>query len=712
MQKVFVGELLKRSGIAVSICFLSIGGLAASDYWKEYLQKLNNDDSLKDISGGLDPCVAAANKSEELKILDEKILKQTELQAQEHVVTETALNTIPARLVELKKDRDVLEARAPKVAADIKYTSSFEIDPEKAAFLKDLDQEIVAFDGVLKMFTSESSVGLSDCGKFSERATRAKCETERNKMFAQVKDAFTKRSNMAKRLKLCIESVKVVSVCKPLDVRCPLIASEIMNTLKGAMTTTFSSQGISENILDNNADICVQAREMYLKRIKAYKAAKFGMGGPKTGAEIKAQMDLAKKKTQISNLESQLENAKLKTEAAGKTMDALQAERQNIIKEQSDAALKCSDDLCKPTITLVSEPDLKISPEQKMPIVQAKATPDKGAWSFHAAWAYNRVFCDYPPSLSKKTSGGTFLSAVYNDKVFGGNYKLTYEAACPKGKVSSFVEGKIVGVNPERESVRKEIESQLSALHREKDFVVLKQIACQESTMRQFRLGTEKCAGGKGMPYACNEKDMGIFQVSSVEPMEDLCRAAWDWKFNVSKGISIYGDKQIDAKKHERSELTTMYGNNKELVGCMSKSISNVLKLNKDLKGSLIESMSEVLANRIRDKQGISASDIALLRKSISEASLRILLTQVEAFKKIPPGLGEKQAGDNDADPAARLQREAIRRYNGGREYKYKSEENDCVGGWVSEPKTKVENKNYVNEVLGRNEDSCEKSHK
>lgn len=699
MGKALVRKLLGRAGISAAIGLMSIGGATASDYWNEYLQKLNDGESLKDISGALDPCEKAANKSEELRVLDERILKQAELQAQAKVVAETAQLTIPARLVELRKERDVLAAKAPKATADIKYTSGFEMDPEKAAFLKDLDQEVAAFDGVLKMFAPGSSVGSFDCGKFAERSARAKCETERDKMFAQVKDAFTKRSNMAKRLKLCIENVKVVSVCKPLEVRCPLISGEIMNPLRGSMSAAFSAQGLDKSILGDNADICAQAREMYLKRINAYKAAKFGQGGPRTGAEIKAQMDLAKKDAQISDLESQLVNVRNKAAAAIETTGALQAERQNIVKEQRDAALQCSDELCKPRITLVSEPDLKITPEPKMPVVQAKATPEKGEWSFQASWSYNRVFCGYPPSLSKKTSGGVFSSTVYNDKVFGGNFKLSYEAACPKGMVSSFVEGKIAGVNPEGDVVRKEIERQLAALNRSEDSEVLKQIACQESRYTQFR--------GDGTPYACNEKDMGIFQVSSVEPLEDLCRAAWDWKYNVSKGISIYGNKKKDAARHERSELSPMYGNNEKLVGCMAKSIGDVLKLNKDLKGSWIDYISEALANKIRDKQTLSASDLALLKKNISEASLKILLARVEAFKKMPPGLGWKQAGDNDSDPAVRLQREAIRRYNGGREYKYKSEEDGCVGGWVSEPKTKIENINYVNEVLNWKANSC-----
>lgn len=684
-----------------------------SELWK----KSSDTGALRDLVGTQDMCSLVAQKSLELKNVDEKILNQKAVQAQAKAIYDNVKQTSPEKQAALKESRNNLLKDNPEFRqVDVKYSSNFEMDSEKKAFLEDLKKEIGIFGELIRMFETESTVGWYDCPKIANGNSRNECETEKRKLFGKLKSVFLKRVNMAKRMKWCVESVKILGACKPDDVKCPLMAGEYSGEIGRSVFNVLVSRGFGKDFLSSGVDICAQARESYAKRISEYKIAKLGLDSPKTGREIKARAELAKIDTQISNLDALLATSKRQVDSAENRMRELASEYKQVERELDAAKQECSDEKCRPLAKFQDTNEFLIDTSPKIPIIHASASPSNGEWTFQTSWSYNRLFCDYPQSVGQKVNGGVFSSDRYKDSVYGGDLTLQYETSCSKGMASTVLRGKIVGSNPEKPDVYSEIDFQVknqitkqngtstrpdSNLIKEADAEVLKKIVCRESEYNQFWPKGKK--EKTGMPYACNERDIGLFQVKSVPNIHEHCLAAWNWRYNVQKGVELYVSKKRDTLGHHRSELDPKYGNNEGLVSCISNGIVDMLK--KGLENSATSSkvisdayvlmVANKISAKIRDKQNITISDFSEFTKVLGKEVVSNMLSSLAEYKVLPPRLDEAQQVS-----------EAIRRYNGGREYKYLPSDATCKGTWV-ENHTASKNKTYVFDVLNMDLGTC-----
>jgi len=369
--------------------------------------------------------------------------------------------------------------------------------------------------------------------------------------------------------------------------------------------------------------------------------------------------------------------------------------------------------------------DWEISAVPEMPAILA-AAPGGGEWTFQASWHYNTVHCDSPASPTPFLGRSFDIVQYAGGGIFGGAYSLKFQRQCGTDKKIASRKGKIAGANPSPEEIKQEIDRVGGA-----NAGILKKIACQESSMRQFLVGTErKCAGEKGMPYACNEKDIGIFQVRDASPMREHCRAAWDWRRNVywgaklfsDKGCTFKGDKAVAGACYHNQSETGRLGDdvvNPALKECVRKNM---------LTGYAPEALSKIPKPLIRYIEKIELTDKR--NAYLSKEYVQILkqaaygTSDVLELKKQAAKLGVSKRLMNlidlvrDGYAISEYNLEAVRRYNGGREYGYDIPygSEDCLGEWRPHPervtgmgKPDLDKAAYVISTLSQDSDKCYK---
>lgn len=725
--------------IAVSAISVSEGVCGPYDAELQRIRLGADQPSLAATFGDMvsDPCGVAARSSAELKELEAALPGKKEIAAETVVSYEAAA---AAKNAAAEDKRKFLSAH-PEFAASPKYTSYFEIDAKKKAIIDRLEKDAAAYSNVNAMLSSEGAASAYECSKFAERKMRNECISARNKTFDKVRDVFSKRAALAKKLKLCIIINKIPGSCRSTVINsdnCPLTAKSLLKLSTPA--DIFDSYNIDKGLLNTGGDVCAMGKKEYLALIDDYErnknsavesAVKKETPGEKSNKIAFAGLDGA-----LTTAAYREEQAKKKNAEAKDLLAQMEKRKKELTAEIKDNTTKCADARCSPEITrpgYIREYSIDIVPQ--MPIVTAAGLPAGGEWAFNVAWSYKRVVCNYPPETAQKTAGGSFDSSVYNNekKIFGGNVHLTYTVDCPKGKVSAVYDGKITGTEPGTPQVHDEIRSRLESLNvnnsninkeneakakgkevkdkkitldETSDLKILEQIVCQESRYHQFS------PSGTGFPYATNEMDIGLFQVRTVSTVEDHCDVAWNWRHNVRRGVEIYAQKSKDALGHNRSEVNPNYGNNEELQNCIKKKVQSFINTKSLIDGNnefLVELAGEV-AGAIWRKRSIGEKNTSALIKILGDKSFAELVELIKKLKDIPPPLPSAQDAFNPE--ITNIQREAIRRYNGGREHKfeiYEGKWDSCGGDWSVFPKTKPENIEYVNEVLSRKVDCPDK---
>lgn len=722
--------------IAVSAISVSEGVCGPYDAELQRIRLGADQPSLAATFGDMvsDPCGVAARSSAELKELEAALPGKKEIAAETVVSYEAAA---AAKNAAAEDKRKFLSAH-PEFAASPKYTSYFEIDAKKKAIIDRLEKDAAAYSNVNAMLSSEGAASAYECSKFAERKMRNECISARNKTFDKVRDVFSKRAALAKKLKLCIIINKIPGSCRSTVIssdNCPLTAKSLLKLSTPA--DIFDSYNIDNGLLNTGGDICATGKKEYLALIDDYErnknsavesAVKKETPGEKSNKIAFAGLDGA-----LTTAAYREEQAKKKNAEAKDLLAQMEKRKKELTAGIKDNTTKCADARCSPEITrpgYIREYSIDIVPQ--MPIVTAAGLPAGGEWAFNVAWSYKRVVCNYPPEAAQKTAGGSFDSSVYNNekKIFGGNVHLTYTVDCPKGKVSAVYDGKITGTEPGTPQVHDEIRSRLESLNvnnsninkeneakakgkevkdkkitldETSDLKILEQIVCQESRYHQFS------PSGTGFPYATNEMDIGLFQVRTVSTVEDHCDVAWNWRHNVRRGVEIYAQKSKDALGHNRSEVNPAYGNNIELQRCIRNQMDAFMLENLLTDDeSKISEFSELVSSAVCKQRGVA--NMGALLKLLDEKSFKALTVLISKLKGIPPPL-TPSPDDEDAS-VTQLQREAIRRYNGGREHKFEIDEekrDSCGGDWGVFPKTKPENIKYVDEVLSRKVDCPDK---
>lgn len=209
------------------------------------------------------------------------------------------------------------------------------------------------------------------------------------------------------------------------------------------------------------------------------------------------------------------------------------------------------------------------------------------------------------------------------DEIRGGTLKVFAKAMLNGREVFGQAQAVVLGDNPPREVI-------LKAFPRSRLGLLASKIAMAESSFRQFSTG--KDGTPEGLPLLSRSNDVGLMQLNPPSGGLTSADQVWDWRANVQRGLEMFvGKRQIS-----------------------------------------------FLASRHASGRGwIRGPDDGLLALGCINAARYLLGLDCLKPPTIPPlsqapGSGLRP-GEADPDRLAisQIEREAIRRYNGGREYEF-----------------------------------------
>lgn len=308
------------------------------------------------------------------------------------------------------------------------------------------------------------------------------------------------------------------------------------------------------------------------------------------------------------------------------------------------------------------QPPVSIKPEFpiRMPAITAASGAEDSSWSFKTKFIGQLRLCECDAKADGRQFDLAAASAGKLNFICGGDYSLVLSVGCggnANERKQAVKTGVITGIDPERETIVAEIVRVASATKCEDNIDLLKRMACHESGMHQFERDQ--------MPKVGYPHDFGIFQISSINDKALHCRTAWDWRENVARGFGIFLEKKSGAVRHEATEK-----------GLIEKTTADGEKYTFPRNKVLRECIVKVLGNKLN---------------RLSDSRREQLISD---FAITP--LSQEQR-----------QREALKRYNGGREYEYvPTDKKTCAGEWKP-IESGNENSAYVRLVLSIDPDTC-----
>ncbi len=189
------------------------------------------------------------------------------------------------------------------------------------------------------------------------------------------------------------------------------------------------------------------------------------------------------------------------------------------------------------------------------------------------------------------------------------------------------------GVNPPRTAI-------LKAFPRTRFGLLASKVAEAESSMEQFTLA--KGADPGGMPEVSRTNDVGIMQLNAPTGSVTSQDQIWDWRANVRRGMEELAEKRHTALIASRTTVPA--------------TVPTAL-------------LSEHLPEQNRSQNLVAFEALNFYRQFIGLKPLPLPNVPPLSDK---PGTGVTPE-DQDIDhlSVSQLEREALRRYNGGREYAY-----------------------------------------
>lgn len=220
-----------------------------------------------------------------------------------------------------------------------------------------------------------------------------------------------------------------------------------------------------------------------------------------------------------------------------------------------------------------------IDPVPTMPSIAAKAkvvgiSPDPTpttTFTWTAALSINKgrpgcvgpkVSYDADIAQNVTTTGDAVYTLTFNDpNAFrGGKLQLTASATVNGQLLTGTTPDDltIAGTNPQRVDVQSDIDSVVPStgflgLQTSDIQDVLKRMACRESTLngilgqREFEAAAN---GGIGPVIVSCDNGVGMFQITSGNPLVTTPNVAFNWRTNVATGESIYQQKAQTAKQY------------------------------------------------------------------------------------------------------------------------------------------------------------------
>ncbi len=217
----------------------------------------------------------------------------------------------------------------------------------------------------------------------------------------------------------------------------------------------------------------------------------------------------------------------------------------------------------------------------------------------------------YPMDLSEQVRGGTLV--VVAKATIGGKQYLGWAQA------------KVMADNPPRRAI-------FARLPKNRWGLIASKIGMVESGLRQFSVSKGQPGG---MPEVSTTRDIGLMQLNAPSGAITSEEQVWDWRENLKQGL------QMLEGKHRTSQLAYRAGN-----------FRNGFRVSTPIGGSALASV-----NVARALVGLPDAQVPAVSGVVANLSNA-------------PGSGILP-GDPDPDKLSlsQIERDAIRRYNGGREY-------------------------------------------
>ena len=154
-------------------------------------------------------------------------------------------------------------------------------------------------------------------------------------------------------------------------------------------------------------------------------------------------------------------------------------------------------------------------------------------------------------------TGEYTLTFINPASILGGDLQITATANVNAKEVTGTTSPTLAihGTNPQRTSIHSRVDAAVdvrsfSGLAGGDVKDTLKRMACQESTQKQF---TGARDGGTGPVLVSFDNGVGIFQLTSGDPLATKPSIAFDWRSNVDDGASVFSSKVKVSKSYSAS---------------------------------------------------------------------------------------------------------------------------------------------------------------
>ena len=246
------------------------------------------------------------------------------------------------------------------------------------------------------------------------------------------------------------------------------------------------------------------------------------------------------------------------------------------------------------------------------------APPASFTWQVFLDWDF-KPYPTHHSIQSRTITQSSPLKVNFGEEIRGGTLTVVAKTQFNGREISGQAYGRVLGENPNHAFV-------LSAFPNSRFGLIASKIGMAESGLMQF--------GKDGFPSISHTNDVGMMQINAPSGAVTSADEVWDWRANLRRGLQmLQGKRQI----------------------------------------TVLASRHAVNLRRDIDLTDPNFQTLAYLNCA------RLLLGLAPTSVPSPPELSEKRGsgcmpGDPDPDRLAlsQIERESIRRYNGGREYVYR----------------------------------------
>ena len=287
--------------------------------------------------------------------------------------------------------------------------------------------------------------------------------------------------------------------------------------------------------------------------------------------------------------------------------------------------------LSKPVYWITADPKTGVPQMPKDVVATAEllnqpaeiSSPVMFTWRVYLDWEFDKYQTHHSISALKFERPSPFPIDL-SKQIAGGKLKVFAKATVGGKEIFGQAIAEVRAHNPPKQAL-------LSAFPPNRFGLIASKICMAESDLRQFT--HSKGADPGGIPYTSRTSDVGMMQLNITSEGLTSPDQVWDWRANLKRGLEMINSKKRVTKLASRSLMDRRSSAPSEFSG-----YAHLLCI-----------------NGIRISAGLDAL-------ALPEA---MPLSETPGSGMLPEDL------DPDQLALSQLERDAIRRYNGGREYSY-----------------------------------------